>query len=70
MKVFKIIPTKNYCHGCAIVAADTTEQAKKIYLEYEFNDILFNDGECIVKEIKGLTYHGDDIILIDTMFEE
>ena len=71
MKVFKIVPTKNYCHGCAIVAADTAEQAKKFYLDYdEFNQFLFDDCNCKVEEIKDLEYHGDDIVLIDTIVEE
>lgn len=71
MKVFKIIPTKAYCHGCALVAANSEEEAKKLYLEEdEFNDILFDDGKCIVEEIKGLTYDGNDIIILDKLFEE
>lgn len=71
MKVFKIIPNVCYGHGCAIIAANSEEEAKKLYIEAsEFNKFLFDDLNCSIHEIEHLTYTGIDVVLVDTLFEE
>lgn len=71
MKVFKIIPHKEYCHGCVIVAANSKEEAMKLYCQKdEFNKFMVEEANCECKEIEGMFYAGKDIVIIDTLFIE
>lgn len=71
MKVFGIKPHKEYCGGIALVAANTQEEAKNLYLgSDEFNAVMYNEYNCDTQLIEGLFYEGDKIIIEDTLYFE
>ena len=72
MKVFKIIPTAEYSHGCAIIAANNREEAIKIFKDFDkFNDILYDDAECVCNIIDKLNYNcSEPTIIVDTVGQE
>lgn len=71
MKVFIIEPHREYTAGSALVAANSEEEAKTLFIqEDKFNELFYEDCRCSCKEIEGLTYEGKDIILSDTLYME
>lgn len=48
MELFIIKPTKVYYGGCAVVIAETKEEAIKTYKSSNnFCEFLYDDGECL-----------------------
>lgn len=71
MNVYIIEPHNEYCFGSVIVAANSEEEAKELYLdENEFNKFMYEECKCSCRQIKDLTYTGTDIILSDTLYME
>lgn len=69
MKVFQIVPTKEYFAGVALVAADNANVAISLWKkDYETNDDLWLDGKCECFENKDITANTDTPkVLIDTI---
>ena len=72
MKVYKITPRTNYSYGCAIVAANNREEAIKVFKDSdEFNDLLYDDTNCVCNIIDKLDYDcSEPTVIIDTVQEE
>ena len=72
MQVYKIIPTTAYSYGCAIVAANNREEAIKTFKDSdEFNDVLYDDTNCICNIIDKLDYDcSEATVIVDTVNEE
>ena len=63
-KVFEIIPVGIYGGGCALVAADTIEEAESIFRDDEIHSYIFDDYNCKIKEVRNLYCNTDDAKLI------
>lgn len=71
MKVYIIEPHNEYARGCAIVAADSSEQAKNYYLSADdYNSLLYDAAKCRVRELNDMEYIGDEIVIVDTLWLE
>ena len=72
MQVYKITPTTEYSYGCAIVAANHSEDAIKAFKDFaEFNDMLYDDTNCVCNIIDKLTYDcSEPTVIVDTVQEE
>lgn len=63
-KVFKITPSLSYGGGCALVAADTMDEAESIFRDDEYHNYIFEDYNCKIKEVRNLYCDTDDAKLI------
>lgn len=72
MQVYKITPTSDYSYGCAIVAANTREEAIETFKDYDnFNDVLYYDTNCVCNIIDKLDYDcSKPTVIIDTVQED
>ena len=69
MKVYVIEPSNKIVKGCAIVAADSLALAKILYLNAdEYNILLWKIAECKIRELYGMEYTGDNVIILDNLF--
>lgn len=59
MYCFKIEPTVVYSGGCAIVAANTTDEAIKEYCKSEYNNYIYDEYNCTCNIVQGLEYDTD-----------
>ena len=69
MRVFEIVPTREYFIGVALIAADNTNVAISLWKEYdELNDRHWVDGKCNIFENTDITANTDTPkVLIDTI---
>ena len=68
MKVYKIASLSKKFYGCILIAANSKEEAKNLFIEgHPFNEILLKEANCVITEIRGLIYKGNRIILLDNM---
>lgn len=62
--VFKIVPVGIYGGGCALVAADTIEEAEAIFRDDEIYNYIFDYYNCKIKEVPDLCCDSDESKLI------
>ena len=65
MQVYKITPTTEYSHGCALVAADSREQAIETFRnESEYNEYTYTDDKCVCNIVDKLHYYCEEPTII------
>ncbi|MBO7692958.1 MAG: hypothetical protein J6Y28_01680 [Acholeplasmatales bacterium] len=71
MKVFSIKPHKEYSGGIALIAANTQEEAKNLYISAdEFNECLYDEYNCDTQLVEGLYYESNEVFILDTIYVE
>ena len=65
-KVFKITPNSEYGGGCALVAADSVDEAKSIFRQVAYYDYIFNEYHCDINEVPDLCCNANESKVILT----
>lgn len=68
MKVYIIIPLNSTFSGCALVAANSKEEAKKLYIQENDGSFMYKEGNCYIREFEEIYCNGEkEKVLMDTI---
>lgn len=72
MQVYIIEPNDSYSGGCALVCADSGEEAKAEYCLNDYRAYIYNEYNCSCNIMYGLTYNHAKaaMVLLDTIYIE
>jgi len=72
MQVYKIEPTYSYSYGCALIAANSEEEAISIYRNSsDYNDYIYKQYDCTCIIVYKLTYDCvEPTVILDTIGAE
>ena len=69
--VYKIVPTRQYSGGCALVAANSKEEAKAKFIEDDYYAFLIEDGECEIYQVPELSCDTNEcVVIFNTIYIE